>query len=268
MGRTPMSEPTEPQEPAAHDPAAIARLGGKPVMPKRFYKQAAAAPMDTGLFRIELDGRPVRTPGRAHVAVPSQALAEAVAAEWQAQGDTIEPMTMPLTRLVNSAIDGVENNRAEIAAEIVRYAGTDLLCYRVDGPEKLVVLQRELWDPILDWARDEMGARFVMSEGIRHIEQPAQTLERIASKLPADSLHLAALNLMTTLSGSALIALAVWHKRLSALDAWRVAHIDEETQEELWGIDHEAQLRRESRWRDFAAAAQCLTLLRRSSDEI
>ena len=261
-----MSEPTEPQDPAKHDPAAIARLGGKPVMPKRFYKQAAAAPTDAGLFRIELDGRPVRTPGRAHVAVPSQALAEAVAAEWAAQGETIEPTTMPLTRLVNSAIDGVETNAAEVAAEIVRYAGTDLLCYRADSPEKLVRLQDELWDPILAWAREEIGARFVLSEGVRHVAQPEATLERINSKLPVDSLQLAAINLMTTLSGSAIIALAVWLKHLPALDAWRVAHIDETTQEELWGIDHEAQLRRESRWRDFAAAAECLSLLQRKAD--
>ena len=254
------------ETPPAHDPAAVARLGGKPVMPKRFYKQAAAAPTEGGLFRIELDGRPVRTPGRAHVAVPSQALAEAVAAEWAAQGETIEPTTMPLTRLVNSAIDGVETNAAEVAAEIVRYAGTDLLCYRVDGPEKLVALQRQLWDPILEWAREELGARFALSEGIRHVEQPGETLEQIALKLPADSLQLAALNLMTTLSGSAVIALAVWHKHLSPLDAWRAAHIDEETQEELWGIDYEAQLRRESRWRDFAAAAQCLGFLQPGLD--
>jgi len=262
-----VSDETPPENPPAHDPAAVARLGGKPVMPRRFYKQAAAAPTDAGLFRIELDGRPVRTPGRAHVAVPNQALAEAVAAEWAAQGETIEPTTMPLTRLVNSAIDGVETNAAEVAAEIVRYSGTDLLCYRVDSPEKLVTLQRDLWDPILDWARQEIGVRFVLSEGVRHVEQPKETLDRINSKLPTDSLHLAALNLMTTLSGSALIALAVWLEHLTPEDAWRVAHIDEETQEELWGVDHEAQLRRESRWRDFAAAAQCLSLLRRKSDK-
>ena len=258
-----MSEPNDP----AHDPAAVARLGGKPVMPKRFYKHAAAAPTEGGMFRIELDGRPVRTPGRAHVAVPNQALAEAVAAEWAAQGETIQPTTMPLTRLVNSAIDGVETNAAEVAAEIVRYAGTDLLCYRVDGPEKLVTLQRNLWDPILAWAREEIGTRFVLSEGVRHVEQPKETLERISSKLPTDSLRLAALNLLTMLSGSALIALAVWQEHMSAQDAWRIAHIDEESQEELWGVDHEAQLRRESRWRDFAAAAQCLDMLRCKSDK-
>lgn len=264
MGSTPLSEPTEPKNPTpnpAHDPAAVARLGGKPVMPKRFYSRAAAAPHEAGLFRIELDGRPVRTPGRAHVAVPNQAFAEAVAAEWAAQGETIEPTTMPLTRLVNSAIDGVETNAVEVAAEVLRYAGTDLLCYRVDSPEKLVALQHQLWDPILDWAREEIGARFVLSEGIRHVEQPPETLDRINSKLPTDSLQLAALNLMTTLSGSAVIALAVWLRHLSAPAAWRAAHIDEEIQEELWGVDYESQLRRESRWRDFAAAAQCLALL-------
>lgn len=251
-----MSEP--------HDPAAITRLGGRPALPKRFYKQAASAPTDDGQFRIELDGRPVRTPGRGHVAVPSLALAQAVAEEWQAQGETIDPMTMPLTRLVNSALDGVEANRAEVAAEIVRYAGSDLLCYRADGPDKLVVLQAELWDPLLAWAREQIGARFILSEGVRHVEQPPQTIEAIAARLPANSLRLAALNLMTTLSGSAVIALAVWQGQISAEHAWRIAHIDEEIQEELWGADHEAQLRRKSRQRDFLATARCLVMLNKA----
>lgn len=230
--------------------------------PKRFYTRVDMIEADDGSFRIELDGRPVRTPGRAPLAVPSAVLAERLVAEWAAQGEQIDPVTMPVTRLVNSAIDGVAPRRTEVAGEIVRYAGSDLLCYRADAPERLVVLQRELWDPLLDWARAEIGAAFFLSEGIRFVEQPPRTLEVIAAALPDEPLRLAALNLLTVLSGSALIALAVWKGRLTAEEGWRAAHIDEEVQEQLWGVDAEAAERRDSRFRDFAAAAFSLAALR------
>lgn len=231
--------------------------GDRP-MPKRFYARADAVADGEGGFRVELDGRPVRTPGKALLRLPSRALAEAVAAEWAAQGERIDPPSMPLTRLANTAIDGVEPRRAEVAAEILRYAGSDLLCYRTDAPERLVALQREQWDPLLEWARDAFGAMFFLSEGIRYVEQPARTLEALSGRLPEDALSLAALNLMTTLSGSAVLALAVAHGRLSAEEAWRAAHIDEEAQEQLWGADGEAAERRARRYRDFAAAALCV----------
>lgn len=231
-------------------------------LPKRFYSEAGAAPAGDGLFRIELDGRPVRTPGRNLVAVPSEALAEALAQEWGAQGETIDPVTMPMTRLANSALDGVAGAMAEVGDEIVRYAGSDLLCYRVDTPAQLVALHAELWDPLLAWARERFGATFVLSEGVVHVAQPARTLEALAAALPGDPLRLAALNLMTTLSGSAIIALAVAHGRLGAEEAWRAAHADEEVQEQLWGADAEALDRRQRRFRDFEAAARFFTLLR------
>jgi len=230
-------------------------------LPKRFYARAEAAQAGEGQFRIELDGRPVRTPGKALLAVPSALLADRIAAEWAAQGEVIDPVTMPVTRLVNSAIDGVTTRRAEVAGEIVRYAGSDLLCYRADAPERLLALQRELWDPLLDWVRTEFGAVFFLSEGIVHVAQPPRALDAVAGALPEDPLRLAALNLMTTLSGSALIALAVWKERLTAEEAWRIAHIDEETQEQLWGVDAEAAERRALRFRDFAAAAFALAAL-------
>ena len=236
---------------------------GERKLPKRFYKEAAAAPAGKGLFRIELDGRPVRTPGRNLVAVPSEVLAQALAAEWQSQGELIDPVSMPMTRLVNSALDGVASAMEEVAGEIARYAGSDLLCYRADSPEKLVALQGALWDPLLDWAREAFGAVFVLSEGVRFVDQPERTLAAIAGALPEEPLRLAALSLMTTLGGSAVIALAVARGRLTAEEAWRAAHADEEVQEELWGSDAEALARRATRFRDFEAAARLTALLER-----
>ncbi|WP_428030534.1 ATP12 family chaperone protein [Ancylobacter sp.] len=253
-----MSDPTPETPPAP--PLRPGFTERKP-LPKRFYKEAAAAPGEGGLFRIELDGRPVRTPGRNLVAVASATLAEALAQEWRAQADFIDPMAMPMTRLANSAIDGVAPAMAEVGDEIVRYAGSDLLCYRVDTPAQLVALHAELWDPLLEWARGRFGATFMLSEGVVHVAQPPRTLELIAAALPDDPLRMAALNLMTTLSGSALLALAVAHGRLSPEEAWRAAHADEEVQEHLWGIDGEALERRVTRYRDFEAAARFFTLL-------
>lgn len=242
-------------------PGKSERSMGERKLPKRFYKAATVAPAGEGLFRIELDGRPVRTPGRNLIAVPGEALAQALAAEWQAQGEFIDPLSMPMTRLANSALDGVANAVEEVAGEIARYAGSDLLCYRADSPEKLVALQGALWDPLLDWAREEFGAVFVLSEGVRFVDQPERTLEAIAGALPEEPLRLAALNLMTTLSGSAVIALAVARGRITAQEAWRAAHADEEIQEELWGTDAEALARRAARFRDFEAAARLTALL-------
>nr|WP_281493811.1 ATP12 family protein [Ancylobacter koreensis] len=230
-------------------------------MPKRFYTEAAARAADDGLFRVELDGRPVRTPGRNLVAVPGLALAQEMAGEWAAQGEIIDPLSMPLTRLVNSALDGVGAAMEEVGGEVVRYAGSDLLCYRADAPDQLVALQAELWDPLLDWMRESFSATFMLSEGVMHVAQPPRTLEIVAGLLPDDPLRLAALNLMTTLSGSALIALAVARGRLTAEEAWRAAHADEEVQERLWGTDAEALARRAARFRDFSAAARLFALL-------
>ncbi|TCK28696.1 chaperone required for assembly of F1-ATPase [Ancylobacter aquaticus] len=244
-------------------PKAPARPGftERTPLPKRFYKEARAAATEDGRFRIELDGRPVRTPGRNLVAVASQPLAAALAVEWQAQVEVIDPMTMPMTRLANSAIDGVAPAMEEVGAEIVRYAGSDLLCYRVDTPAQLVALHAELWDPLLAWARERFGATFMLSEGVVHVAQPPRTLEALAAALPDDPLRLAALNLMTTLSGSALLAFAVAHGRLSPEEAWRAAHADEEVQEQLWGTDAEAQERRAKRFRDFEAASRAYALI-------
>ncbi|MBS7538492.1 ATP12 family chaperone protein [Ancylobacter lacus] len=241
-------------------PDAIRAAADRPPLPRRFYTGASAGGVE-GAWRVELDGRPVRTPGRHLVEVPARALADHMALEWAGQGERIDPVTMPVVRLVNSALDGVSRHLSETAGEIVRYSGSDLLCYRSDGPARLVALQAELWDPVLDWVHGRFGARFILAEGVMHVAQPQRSLDAIAAALPDEPLRLAALNLLTTLSGSALLALAVWRGFLPAEAAWRAAHIDEEVQEELWGQDAEALARRAARWRDFEAAARVLALL-------
>lgn len=239
------------------DPVRAARGAGQPPRAKRFYKVAAAAPVEGG-YGVTLDGRPVRTPSRAILAVPNAALAEALASEWAGQGEFIEPMSMPLTRLVNSALDGVTVRIGETADEIVKYAGSDLLFYRADGPSSLVARQATHWDPVLDFMRERLGARFVLSEGIRFVEQPEASVAAVRAALPQDALRLAALASMTALSGSALLAVAVWLGALENEAAWTAAHVDEDHQIELWGADAEASARREARRREFSAAAALL----------
>lgn len=241
----------------APDPIRAARGAGQPSRVKRFYTSVAAAPVEGG-FGVTLDGRPVRTPSRAILAVPSASLAEALAEEWAGQGEFIEPMSMPLTRLVNSALDGVAARIDETADEIVKYAGSDLLFYRAEGPSSLVVRQTRHWDPVLDFMRERLGARFVLSEGIRFVDQPEGSIGAVRAALPQDALRLAALASMTALAGSALLPLGVWLGGLEEEAAWTAAHVDEDHQIELWGADAEASGRREARRREFAAAAAVL----------
>jgi chaperone required for assembly of F1-ATPase len=229
--------------------------------PKRFYRAVSvdgAAPA----FRVLLDGRPVRTPAKGELVVPSKPLAEAVAAEWAAQGERIDPDSLPLTRLVNSAIDGVTGREAEVRAHIAQYAGSDLLCYRADGPAELARRQADAWDPVLCWARDTLGARFVLGQGVVPIAQP-QTATAAIERALADlnAFQLAAHHVITTLTASALLALAHARGRLTADEAWQAAHIDEDWQISQWGEDAEAKARRERRWLDMQAASRMLALL-------
>jgi chaperone required for assembly of F1-ATPase len=187
-----------------------------------------------------------------------------VAGEWERQRETIEPADMPLTRLLNSAIEGVARMMAETRAEILKYAGSDLLCYRAEEPEALAERQRLAFDPVLRWAADALGARFSAAAGITHVEQPPEALEAVRRSLEDfdDPIALAALGAMTTLTGSALLALAVARELVTHEAAWRAAHVDEDFQAERWGVDAEAQARREARWREFEAAALAIRLLR------
>jgi chaperone required for assembly of F1-ATPase len=238
--------------------AAATRSGAD--RPKRFYQRVDVADRDGG-FALLLDGKPVRTPGKKPLLLPSRALAEAVAEEWRAQKERIDPATMPLTKLANSAIDGVPGREEDVIGDILNYAGSDLLCYRADGPGGLVEAQRKQWDPVLAWAKSALGAQLALAEGIVHVVQPQAAVDRLREALKAhDPFGLAALHVMTGLTGSALLALAVALGEMSAEEAWKAAHVDEDWQIAQWGDDAEAASRRAARWRDFDAAARSLGL--------
>jgi chaperone required for assembly of F1-ATPase len=240
-----------------------AQANMRPQALKRFYKTPGVTE-ENGRFVLTLDGRPARTPARNPLAAANRALMARVAEEWQRQRETIEPENMPLTRLLNSAIDGVAQTMAETRADILRYAGSDLICYRAEEPDSLVARQAHAYDPVLRWTADELEARFNVTAGIVHVAQPPEALAAIGAVLDAydDPAELAALSVMTTLTGSALMTLAVAHGFLSPEAAWRAAHVDEDFQAGRWGADAEATARREARWREFEAAAAVLALKR------
>jgi chaperone required for assembly of F1-ATPase len=237
-------------------------LAQKPVLPKRFYKRAEAVAVEGG-FSIALDGRHARTPARHPLTLPTEALGAAVAAEWEAQGETIDPTTMPLTRLANVAIDGVAREREAVAAEILKYAGSDLVCYRAENPERLVAKQRAHWDPVLAFARDRLGARFTLAEGVMFVGQPAEALEAVAHAIPREDVFvLTALSVLTTLTGSALIALGLHRGALDLEAAWAASNVDEDWNVELWGYDSEAAARKFNREIEMRAAARMMELAR------
>jgi chaperone required for assembly of F1-ATPase len=248
------------QEP---NPMRAAQAGMKPALPKRFYKEAGVEERD-GVFSLVLDGRPAKTPGRQALAVPTRGLAEALAEEWAAQGQEVDPSTMPVTRIVNSAIDGVAPRQAEVVDDLVRYAGSDLVYYRAGDPERLAQSQDAAWSPVLDWARDAHGARFTLAEGVMYVAQSDEAVSAIrrAVEQVMSPFALAALHVMTTLSGSVLIALAHAEGRLDIDQAWAAAHVDELFQESVWGEDYEAMERRRRREADFRAASMVYRLVR------
>lgn len=228
---------------------------------RRFYTNAGVEETRGGA-RLVLDGKPVRTPAKGELIVPTRPLAEAIAAEWNAQGEKIDPTTMPLTRLANTIVDGLIGREEAIADDIESYGANDLLCYRAGEPEGLVILQRAKWDPVLAWAKETLGARFVLAEGVMPVEQPYDTRTAVRAALkPYDAFALAALHVMTTLTGSALLALAVARGGLTADEAWDAAHVDEDFQIGLWSTDHEAKERRAYRRGEYGAAVRMLELL-------
>jgi len=221
---------------------------------KRFWKEVTV--VDGG---IRLDGRVVRTPARAELVVPTHALAEAIAEEWRAQGEEVDPRAMPLTGLANAAIDRIT---PEFAADLARYGETDLLCYRADGPDALIALQAAAWDPLLDWARGRYDIHFELVTGIMHRPQPAATVARLAEAVTScDAFTLAGLQPLVTISGSLVTALALLEGVIDAEDAFDVTHLDELWQAEQWGEDELATDAREVRREDFLAAAHFLYLL-------
>jgi chaperone required for assembly of F1-ATPase len=248
------------------DPTEAARRAMRPQLRRRFYERVSVADGKDG-FALALDGRPVKTPARRALAAPTQPLAQAIADEWQAQREHIDPSAMPLTRLANSIIDGVVDAAGPVAEEIARYLASDLVFYRVSTPHGLVARQVAAWDPVIDWARDALGARFVLGEGLAHVAQPEAALAAAGSAIPQDASNvkdmwrLGALHSITTLTGSALIALAVLRGRLSVAEAWTAAHVDEDWNMDTWGRDELALERRAYRFAEMQAAGRVLALL-------
>jgi chaperone required for assembly of F1-ATPase len=251
------------------DPMEAARRNMRPLR-ARFYKTVSVREEqspESQSFPVLLDQRPVNTPARRLLAAPVKPLAEALAAEWNAQHDKVDPAAMPLTRLANSIIDGVAPSPRPVAAEIEKYLGTDLLLYRAAEPAGLVALQRQRWDPVLDWAREALGARFVTVEGVMFAAQPAQAIVAAARAIPngadiVNAWRLGALNVITTLTGSGLLALALAAGRINVDEAWVAAHTDEDWNMELWGRDELALQRRAYRFAEMSAAALVLNALR------
>lgn len=228
---------------------------------KRFYSEVqtgSAAP-----FQILLDGRAIKTPKKRPLGVPTKALAEAIADEWRAQATQVDPARMPLTRFANTAIDAVADEREAVAADIVAYAGSDLVCYRAESPEELIAQQARHWDPVVEWAEADLHARFAVVRGVMPVEQPESALAAVAETIAQyGEFRLTALHVLTTLTGSALLALAIDRRALSPEDVWSAAHVDEDYQISLWGEDAEAAARRRARRAEFDAAVRWLGLLR------
>ncbi|MGV3635583.1 MAG: ATP12 family chaperone protein [Pseudorhodoplanes sp.] len=241
------------------DPMEAARRNVRPTLRKRFYETAGVTP-EAGQFVVTLDGKPVRTPARRPLAAPTRELAQAITDEWQAQTDVIDPAHMPLTRLANSIIDGVADKPEEVRGEIVKYLGSDLLFYRADGPEGLTERQAQHWDPIVRWAAEKLGARFIMVEGVVFAAQPEEAISAAARAIPADVWKLGAAHSIMTLTGSALLALALAEHAIDADTVWNAAHVDEDWQMQQWGRDTMAMDRRAHREAEMKAAATILNL--------
>jgi chaperone required for assembly of F1-ATPase len=211
---------------------------------------------------IRLDGRALKTPARADLVLPTDSLAAAIAEEWRAVEGTIDPRAMPLTGLANAAIDRIAPDTATFAAGLARYAEGDLLCYRADHPTELTALQGEAWDPPLDWARGRYDVDFVVTAGISHVDQPAETVRRLGAAVASrDPFHLAGLSPLVTLSGSLVLALALAEGEMTEEQTWEAAELDQLWQAEQWGEDDLAIAAREDKRKDFRAAARFLALL-------
>lgn len=227
--------------------------------PRRFYKTVAV----TDDLGIALDGRPVKTPMKAPLRLPTRALADAVAAEWDAQGEKIDAASMLFTKLANTAIDRVAQDRARIEAEVLDYAGSDLVCYRADRPPDLVQRHNTSWDPVVDWARTALDAPFEVTEGVIHKAQPAAAITAHGLALKSlNDFELAAYHAIMTLTGSALIAMMLARRATVPEAAWLAAHVDEDYQIEQWGQDAEAQARRAVRYAEFMACCRFLEFSR------
>jgi chaperone required for assembly of F1-ATPase len=235
------------------NPIEAARRGLRQSPRRRFYEKATSA-STTGGYSVLLDAKPLHTPARRLLSTPTEALAQAIAEEWNAQTDLIDPAAMPLTRLANAIIDGVAEASGRVAEEVAKYLASDLLFYRAASPQGLVERQARHWDPVLAWTRDELGLRFEVGRGVVHVAQPEEALTAAGALIPKDPWRVGGLYSVTTLTGSALLALALLRGALSADAAWQAAHVDEDWNIEQWGRDETAMQRRAYRLAEFEAA--------------
>jgi chaperone required for assembly of F1-ATPase len=242
------------------DPEEAVRRTTRGPRRKRFYARAGVSETPDG-FAVTLDDRPVLTPSGRHLVAPVPEIADGIAREWEAQQEFINPLTMPLTRFANSVVDAVTDRVEDVVADVAKYFGSDLLFYRAGHPEALVAREAALWDPVLFWAADALGAHFILAEGIVHVRQPDSAISAASGALPRDPWSIAALHVITTLTGSALLALAQLRGVIDQDQVWAAAHVDEDWNIEKWGVDEEVAARRAARLVDFKAAASILRAL-------
>jgi chaperone required for assembly of F1-ATPase len=245
---------------SAVDPMEAARRSARAVQRKRFYTSTGVGEADGG-FTVTLDGRPIKTPSGRTVIVPARALAETIAAEWNGQSEFIEPLTMPLTRFANSVVQGVVDQIEAVRDDVAKYFASDLLFYRAGHPEGLAAREAAHWDPILFWAAEALGAHFILAEGVMHVRQPDSAIAAARARLPDDPWAIAAMHMITALTGSALLALALFHDVIDPDQAWTAAHVDEDWNAEKWGLDEEVAARKVAKLVDFKAAASILKAL-------
>jgi chaperone required for assembly of F1-ATPase len=247
------------------DPEEAVRRTTRAPRRKRFYVKAGVVESPDG-FAITLDDKPIRTPSGRPMVAPSRDIADAIATEWDAQQEIIDPVTMPLTRFANS-VDAVVDRAEAVADDVAKYFGSDLLFYRAGHPEALVAREAAHWDPIVFWAADALGAHFILAEGIVHIRQPDSAIAAARAALPSDPWSIAALHVVTTLTGSALLGLALMRGAIDQDKVWTAAHVDEDWNAEKWGVDDEVAARRAARLIDFRAAASILKALNPAVNE-
>jgi len=242
------------------DPEEAVRRTTRGPRRKRFYAKAGVVDAADG-FAVTLDDKPIRTPSGRQVVAPTPDIADAIAAEWDAQKEIIDPLTMPLTRFANSVVDAVVDRVDPVAEDVAKYFGSDLLFYRAGHPEALVAREARHWDPVLFWAAEALSAHFILAEGIVHVRQPDSAVAAARAALPDDPWSIAALHVVTTLTGSALLALALLRGVLDQDQVWAAAHVDEDWNIEQWGVDEEVAARRAARLVDFRAAASIIKAL-------
>src|ERR1700730_1307165 len=242
------------------DPEEAVRRTTRRPRRKRFYAHAGVVDAPDGLAII-LDDKPVRTPSGRSLVAPTREIADAIVTEWDSQKEFIDPLTMPLTRFANSVLDAVVDRVEAVTDDIAKYLGSDFLFSRAGHPEALVAREAALWDPVVFWAADALGAHFILAEGIVHVRQPDSAIAAARAALPADPWSIAALHVVTTLTGSALLALALLRGVVDQDQVWAAAHVDEDWNIEKWGVDEEVAARRAARLVDFRAAASILAAL-------